>query len=304
MRYKGLDLNLLTALEALLTERNVSRAADRLNMSQSAASSALSRLREQLNDELLIPVGRSLKLSKRSEALLPRVRSILANIESEVMSVASPDPTKESRLIRIMASDYVASAVLAEGLARISENAPGLDFEIVPVTDYPASAIESYEIDLLITLDLYISKDHPSVKYFEDDYVAVCCASVAKYFSGLTVEAYGDAPQVAVKLRPSGNFTYDHYFLERQGFRKKVVSTVSSHALIPYFIISTDRIATLQRRQADSFCRHFNLRILELPILIPPIREAFQWHQSNNGDKVIQYVVERLVDIAADGSYG
>ena len=300
MRYKGIDLNLVAALEVLLTERNVTRAAVRLNLSQSATSSALARLREQLNDALLVQAGRDLRRSAFAEELLPKLRAILAQVDSNLINVRVGDPRKAHRLVRIMASDYVALTMLGRCFAAVSAEAPGITFDVVPVEDGPWKAIEDYSVDMLITLDLYVSDQHPSELFFEDDYVALACAGNAAVVDRLTLEEYLSLPHVSVRFQTEGALTHDERFLEQTGLQKAKAVTVRSHALVPYFIVGTQRIATLQRRQAAIFARLFPLKLLELPVQVPSIREVFQWHQSNDGDLVLNYLRQRFAEVARD----
>lgn len=295
MRFKGLDLNLLVALEILLTEQSVSRAAIRMNLSQSAMSSALSRLRDQFADDLLVPAGRGFHLSPRAHRLLPEVRAILARIEGGVLSRCSVSPAMAKRHIRFMASDYVSLTALAPGLRQLSTEAPGLTFDIVRMADQPFRAIEQYDIDLLVTYDLYVSRHHPSEQWFADDYVVLAWSQGKWTSENLNADAFSVAPQIAVRFEPRGSLTHDEILLSAQGISKNVVLTVPGHALIPHFLMGTDRIVTLQRRLATRFVQQFPLRIIELPVCISPGREAFQWHQSNDGDPVLQFVRQRLL---------
>ncbi len=120
MRFGRLDLNLLVALDALLTERSVSLAADRLCLSQSATSSALGRLREYFGDELLVVKGRHMILTARAEELIEPVRAVLEQIRSTIAIAPEFDPATADRQVRIMASDYTTQVLLAEALARIA----------------------------------------------------------------------------------------------------------------------------------------------------------------------------------------
>ncbi|MEO1190942.1 MAG: LysR family transcriptional regulator [Pseudomonadota bacterium] len=294
MRFKGHDLNLLAAAEVLLTERNVSRAAERLNLSQSATSSALARLREQFGDELLVPVGRGFRLSARAEQLLPRIRSILGRVEDEIIGGSILEPRDATRHIRLMASDYVSLTALAPGLAQLSREAPGLTFEITRMIDRPFVAIEQYDVDLLVAPDVFISQKHPSRIYFDDDYVILTSRDSPWLKGRMTPERYFEAPQVIVQFEFRGNPAHDDRFLEQQGHRKRVSLAVSSHALVPYFLVGSDRIATIHRKQAEIFTQLFPLVILELPIKIPGLTEMFQWHAANDDDAVLHYVRERL----------
>lgn len=300
MRYKGLDLNLLIALEVLLTERNVTRAAARLNLTQSATSSALARLREQLDDDLLVPAGRRFSLSPYAADILPRLRELLARIDFDILEKSGNDPSAARRRIRIMASDYVSLVMLGPCLAKLSAHAPGLVFDIVRITDTPYAAIESYSVDLLIAPDVFISNRHPSQEFFHDDYVGMSCIANQAAGSQMTLQQFLEAPHVTVRFQHNGNPTHDDRFFQRQGLYKTPAVSVPSHALIPYFLMGTGHIAVVQRKQAVDFCKTFPLKLFETPTKIPAIVEMFQWHHANDNDRVLRFVRDELRSAQAD----
>ncbi len=106
MRYKHLDLNLLVALNALLNERSISRAAVSLHLSQPAMSAALARLREHFKDELLVPNGRSMMLTARAQSLLQPVQHILLQIDSSISEAPVFEPKQSQRRFNVTVSDY------------------------------------------------------------------------------------------------------------------------------------------------------------------------------------------------------
>src|SRR3954464_7975342 len=132
MRYQRIDLNLLIALDALLAERNVTRAAERMHMTQSAMSGVLARLREYFDDQLLVPVGRAMKLTPRAESLIEPVRDILLKVDSTLGVRPEFEAATAQRHFVLIASDYVSNVLLAEVLRRIALVAPGLSFDVRP----------------------------------------------------------------------------------------------------------------------------------------------------------------------------
>ena len=169
MRFDGLDLNLLVALDILIDERNVSTAADRLCLSQSAMSSALKRLRDYFEDDLLVTCGRRMVLTPRAEDLASPVRNALLQIRSNVTRPQSFEPAVSERRFSIMLSDYMREVVLAPFLRDLAVTAPKLRFELWTPGDHPAEAIETGEVDLLINIDRYVSPHHPARLLLEDD---------------------------------------------------------------------------------------------------------------------------------------
>jgi LysR family transcriptional regulator, nod-box dependent transcriptional activator len=124
------DLNLLVALDALLTERNVTRAGNRLNLSQSAMSGALARLRHYFHDELLVPVGRQMALTPVAEGLVEPVRDILVRIRGTLGSKPQFDPLTATRHLSLAVSDYVVDILMADVLRRARHEAPHMTFEL------------------------------------------------------------------------------------------------------------------------------------------------------------------------------
>lgn len=125
MRLKGLDLNLLVALDILLDERSVSRAAERLHLSQPAASAALGRLRDYFEDELLVLHGKRMIPTAYAESLVPELKQILAHVDELIATSAEFDPASTERVFRLMGSDYIATILISAVVAKLHTAAPG-----------------------------------------------------------------------------------------------------------------------------------------------------------------------------------
>ena len=294
MRFERLDLNLLVALDALLTERSVSLAADRLCLSQSATSSALGRLREYFGDELLVLKGRSMILTARAEELIEPVRAVLEQIRTTI-AVAPPfDPATAERTIRMMASDYSTEVLLAAFLAGIQKTAPRMRFEIQQMNATPAEAIERGYIDLLLTIDVAISSDHPSQFLFEDDYVVVGDANNPAMLSPMTRQTYFDLGHVTPRFGQSRVPAFEDWFMRRQKQQRRVEVVAPTFLSIPGLLVGTQRIATMHRRMAEIVLKNGPLAMRETPFDIPVIRQAVQWNITNNSDLALRWVVEQL----------
>ena len=294
MRFGRLDLNLLVALDALLTERSVSLAADRLCLSQSATSSALGRLRDYFGDELLVVKGRNMILTARAEELIEPVRAVLEQIRSTIAIAPRFDPATADRQVRIMASDYTTQVLLAEALASIARDAPGIRFEIQPMSTSPTEALERGLIDLLVSIDFAVSADHPSQVLFEDDYVVVGDRDNPALQGEVTREAYFALGHVSARFGAARMPAFDEWFTRRQKQQRRIEVVAPSFLTLPGLVIGTRRITTMHRRLAMQVARAFPVAIRELPFAIPPIRQVVQWHLTNNNDRALRWVVERL----------
>lgn len=300
MRFQRLDLNLLVALEALLAERSVSLAAERICLSQSATSSALGRLREYFADELLVVKGRQMVLTARAEGLIEPVRAVLEQIRTTIALSPPFDPGTSDRKIRLMASDYLTEVLLANALSALLEDAPQMQFEIAPMADSLVDALERGTVDILMTIDYAISADHPSQILFEDDYVVVGWTESTAMQREMTRELYFSLGHVTARFGLARTPVFEDWFVRRQPQQRRVEVVAPSFLAVPSFIIGSNRIATMHRRLATKLSAYLPLTIKEVPLEIPRIREAVQWHISNNNDPAIRWVVERLVAVAAE----
>lgn len=302
MRFQRLDLNLLVALNALLTERSVSLAAERLCLSQSATSSALGRLRDYFGDELMVVRGRNMVLTARAEELIEPVRAVLEQISSTIAVAPEFDPLTSDRQIRIMASDYATEVLLADVLRDMTTTAPLMRFEIQPMLDQPVEALDRNMIDLLLTIDTSLGADHPSRILFEDDHVVVGWDQNPAMHEPMTRDLYFSLSHVTSRFGKSRVPAFEDSFMRRMKQQRQVDVIAPSFLSVPGLVAGTNRIATMHRRLARHFASFGPLVIRELPFFVPPIREAVQWHIATNNDACLRWVMERIVLIASESN--
>ncbi|MFT3907263.1 MAG: LysR family transcriptional regulator [Steroidobacteraceae bacterium] len=298
MHFRKLDLNLLVALDALLSERNVSRAAERLYLSQSAASGALARLREYFHDELLTPMGRQLVLTPLAETLLPSVRAILRQIHETIESKPAFDPAQSERRFRIMASDYTTTVLLAEALRRIEALAPGLSFDMVPQSETPADSLERGEVELVVVPEAYVSQAHPAATLFEDSFVCVVWNENSEVGSELSWEQYLQLGHVVARFGRARMPAFDEWFLNRYGYARRIEVVTTQFNTLPHLVIGTRRVATVHRRLAQMYVKYLPLRIVTPPVEFPTIVESLQWHAGQERDPAMQWLRGRLLEAA------
>lgn len=298
MRFGRLDLNLLVALDALLTEKSVSLAADRLCLSQSATSSALGRLRDYFGDELLVVRGRQMVLTARAESLVEPVRAVLEQVRSTIAVAPQFDPATADRQIRIMASDYSTEVLLATVALEFERTAPGIRLEIQPMNDQPVDSLERNQIDLLLTIDFAVSSEHPTEALFEDDYVVVGWNENPAMQEEMTKQLYFSLGHITSRFGKARIPAFEDAFMRRQKQSRRVEVVAPSFLSLPGLIIGSNRIATMHRRLATRLSGVLPLTIRELPFSVPPIREVLQWHVANSNDTGLRWVVERIMALA------
>jgi LysR family transcriptional regulator, nod-box dependent transcriptional activator len=298
MRYEKLDLNLLVALDALLQERNVSLASERLRLSQSATSNALGRLRYYFEDDLLVLKGRHMVLTPRGEELVEPVGAVLAQIKNTIAKVNPFVPAESDRTIVIQASDYTVEVLLHHAMVIFAAEAPNMRFEFWPMGDNLIEELQRGQADLLITLDTVISTEHPWVSLFSDGFVVVGWSENPFLTEEMTQEKYEKLGHVMVRFGKTRAPSFEEWALKSQSVTRRVEVVAPSFTSVPGFLIGSHRIATMHRRLAERLSRTLPLKIMEIPFEIPPISQAVQWAISNDKDPAIRWVVQRLQQIS------
>ena len=298
MRLKGLDLNLLVALNILLEERSVSRAAERLHVSQPAVSAALGRLREYFNDELLVLHGKRMIPTSYAESLQPEVGRILANVDGMISMSAKFDPARSERVFRIMASDYIATALLIPLAAEFERIAPDVKLDVILPDDAIAIEFEHGNIDVVITPDEFMIGQHPSVLLFEEPHVVVGCGSNPLFNAEVGEKELFEADHVGVRLGPDRILTLTERNIEALGGPRKMVIFAPNFSVVPWFLVGTNRLAVMQERFAETYKRVLSLRTAPLPFEFPPMRVMAQWRSARAADLGLLWLVERLQGLA------
>src|SRR5580658_4699424 len=162
MNLNRLDLNLLVALDVLLSERSITHAAERLNLSPSATSGALARLRVYFDDELLTQIGRRMVPTPLGESLETSVRDCLLHVQATVDIRPQFDPLKSKRNFRLMMSDYVSTVLMPAALRRLQREAPGITIELIGNENEPWEALARGEIEFLVLPQNFIRAGHPA----------------------------------------------------------------------------------------------------------------------------------------------
>jgi len=301
MRFNKLDLNLLVALDALLTERNISRAGQRIHLSQPATSNALSRLRDYFQDELLIPQGRQLILSARAQELIGPVKEVLMRIDSTIATQPTFEPADAIRKFVLLMSDYSASVFIPSLIQRLYERAPGVSLDLRLLDERPLEQLETSEVDLLIIPSQYVSDLHPSKPLFEEEYMCVTWIGNTRIKDQLTFDEYVESGHVAGSYSVSSKRApaFDSWFLERYGVKRRVEVSAPTLAALPQMLIGTNRIATVHKRIAQHAEKTLPIRLWNPPIEIPTMVQTLQWHKHRTSDPALQWLIGQALEVGA-----
>jgi len=284
MDWKAIDLNLLVVFQAILDQRGVTRAGEKLGLSQPAMSAALARLRDLFGDPLFVRSGLEMRPTPRALELAGPVGSVLASIATDVLQRAGFDPATTRKTFTIVTPDVGEVHFLPPLLARMSRDAPHASLRTIarPAVE-TASALISGEADLALG---YFPDLHKA-GFFQQKLLeipVVCLARKNHPTIGqrMTLKEYLSAPHALV--RPDGRGEeLDRMFAPRHTPRRVVVEVYHVMSLLP-ILESSDLIAVVPRDVAHTCARYANLRIVELPFAGPSITVHQFWHERFHKD--------------------
>ena len=297
MNIYNFDLNLLRVLDALLRERNVSRAAQRLSLSQPAVSNALGRLRELLDDPLLVRVGRAMQPTPRALSLETPIRDALQQIEHTLNAGDCFDPATSRQRFVIAVTDYVELICMPPLMAHLAQVAPGIQLAIEHLTpSLPAEALDNGELDLVLgrflevparfhrrhwadeTLQVALRKDHPLVSGTLD---------LMAFLRLRHLWVHGGQTRGMVDQ-----------WLEDHDLSREVVYTTPNYLQAAHIVASSDLAAVLPTQLARYFAELLPLQLFELPFEPGTFQLDIVSIAQRERDAALQWMIEQIVTIA------
>ena len=299
MDLSRIDLNLLVALDALLTERHVSRAAARVGLSQPGMSSALARLRRLTGDPLLIREGPVLVPTARAEALAQPVREALAIVERALEDRPAFDPASDECTIRVSCSDYSAVLLIAPLMRRLTAEAPGVTIQIQPRSADPVRSLRRAETDLVIEPVAVMGEAPlPSRHLFEDRWLCCAWSGNPHLAGGLSAETFAGLGHIVYSMGRGTPMSLADDFLVRSGLRRRVEFSVESFFLAPLLLQGTELVALVLARVVPLLQRMADITVVPPPLPIPPIAQTMWWSPAHTSDPAHRWVRERIAAVA------
>jgi DNA-binding transcriptional LysR family regulator len=298
MNLRQFDLNLLVALDVLLEERNVTRAAERLYLSQPAMSGMLSRLRHAFGDELLVRVGRHLEPTEFAAGIAARVHECIRELENLLDATRPPfDPASDSREFRLCASDYAVLLLFGPILQRLTELAPHMSAHFVRLSLTVGERLAVGEVDFAV-LPAEIEPGLPSIPLFDDTWVCAAWAGHPALGDELTVETFLQQPHLSFNISDPGHFSIADEYLSKDGQARKIVGSTESFTAAPFLLRGTPLLTIVPRRLGERMRVAADIRLLELPFEIPPLREKLTWNPRFTSSPGHVWMREQLVEVA------
>ena len=310
MNVNRIDLNLLVYLDALLRERNVTQAANQLNLSQPAMSNGLRRLRELFDDPLLVRTSEGMTPTERALELEAIVREVLTSIDKAVQPRSEFEPAEAQRVFRIMASDYAEATLFPSVLAKLRESAPGITLDIMTPSDVSFLDVERGKVDMVInrfdsmpqsfhqihlwndTFTCVLNANHPLLDEFTlDNYLASDHVWVSKTGMGVGVGVNPDDVQ---------RLGWVDAALDRIGKKRQIRVFTRHYQAAMTLAEQNDLVVTLPTRAA--LLKRDNPRVVlrEPPLEIPPLELKMAWSPLLQHNPANRWLRKLIADTARE----
>lgn len=292
------DLNLLPVLLVMMEERNVTRAAERLGITQPALSNALNRLRETLNDPLFIRERYGMRPTPKAEQLAQVVGAALSSIDKVILGQQDFDPLNATRLFTLAPNSYVEFIMMPAIVARLRSCAPGIRLRLTPFgNDVTETGVISGNTDMVLGR-IVEPPDNLVVQHLMNEGLAcVIRADHPLVGENLSAEQYEQLKHVNVL--PPGRMRAGLYqALEQRGLRRQVAVSVTHFLAVPEMIAVTDYCATLPRLICQHLSRDQRLRIVPAPVDLGTFPVEMGWHARYRDDPAHRWFRTLITDTA------
>ncbi len=297
MNLRGVDLNLLAVFDAILQEGSITRAAERLDMSQPATSNALNRLRALLHDPLFVRQARGMTPTPRARQLAEPIREALTLIRHTLSEQWLFDYAHSEHRFRVAMSDYGDSVILPRLLDHLARVAPAVQVDVV-ANDHPAVAtdLRSGDLDLAIGNRPELEREFRSEGLLVEQFICMARADHPGIRDRLTLRRFAELHHVDVSHTRYLSRRIDEALAAEQ-LRRRVTATVPSFLSVAPIVAATDLIATIPWRAARAFAGTGGLRLIPPPVALDdaPVRQY--WHASTDTDPASKWLRRTILTL-------
>ncbi len=284
---RHLDFAMLMAFDVLMRELSVSRAAEKMYVTQSAMSHTLQRLRQHLDDPLLVKTPSGMKATGRAEALVEPVRAILRDAEHLLASGPDFDPNTSQQRFVVSGSDYIEVLILPRLVARVRELAPRIEIHVIrSEPEVLGSLIENNELDLAIGFEAMLNLPrHLTVsQLFDDRVVCIARRTTSKTSAELSLQEYLDRSQLLISSCDLNAVMVERR-LAKAGLERRVSLVVPNFLSAPFTVATTDLLLSLPGRVAEICLNLAPVTVLNMPLELPPYDLVMAWHPIRQTDR-------------------
>jgi DNA-binding transcriptional LysR family regulator len=297
-----LDLNLLVALDALLTERSVTRAAAQVDLGQSAMSHNLARLRDLFGDELLTRGPKGMRPTPRALALVEPVRIILSQIQALVSRDEAFDPRTAERTFRVGLPDSMEIMIVPALLAHLCGVAPGIRLRLHNIdSSQLLDDLDADRLDLAIGYGDFAKGQahHKRRLLFTETYLCMFNAERTGISSPISLEDYVRLPHLLTSLRSGERGVVDDA-LDKLGLQRTIVLTTPRFLVVPFLVARAPVVVTMHARLARFFAAQLGLSLSPPPVALQEIAVSLLWHASYDHDPAHAWLRRTVVRLIAE----
>lgn len=285
------NLNLLVYLDALLTERSVTKAARRLGITQSAMSHNLRQLRDIFGDPLLVRGRGGMQPTPRAEELAVPLRSGLQSLRRTLDGEPAFEPKQSTRRFVLAAGDAVAMLLLPVLLERMRQTGPNIDLDVVPFDGRRyGTQLETGEVDLAVSA---FFPDAPAIrmrKLRPESFVCVVRDGHPCVGETLDMATWAKLPHVLVSPQGTGGPGIVDRELAKHGLERRVAVRIRYFLAAPLLVARTDLVLTVTRSLAEMFATTVPVRLVEPPVELPTFSMGIGWHERVHKDPANQWI--------------
>lgn len=295
-----LDLNLLVALDAMLQERSVTRAAARIGIGQSAMSASLARLRRLFDDELLTRSPEGMRPTPRAIALAEPLRAVLRSVQALVHQEDHVDPATLERTFTVSLPDSLEILLGPRLIAYLRAHAPGIrlllrSVEAVRILD----ELDADRVDLALGFFSKGQVHHKQRLLYRESYVVLFNADLVNLSAPIGLEDYLRFPHVLTSLRETAHGVVDDA-LAALGRSRVLAVTTPRFLVVPFLVRAAPLLATMHARLATSFAGSLGLSVSPVPVSLAEVSVSMLWHASYDQDPAHRWMRNLLVRLAGE----
>lgn len=298
MNLFGIDLNLLVVFDALMTECHVTRAGERIGLSQPATSNALARLRNLTQDELFVRTNAGLKPTLVAIALAQQIQPALNQIQTALLQEKTFDPITSDRVFTIGMTDYVEFVLLPHLLEILETKAPNIKIQVRSGDrQHLLSLLDNGGVDLVCGLFPEQIAWHENQFLFQEQYVCVCRRDHPLIGDFLSLEDYLATSHLLVSIREDMVGRVDT-LLAAQKLRRRITISIPHFLVAPSILARTNLVATLAERVANEFANAQHLKVLPCPLPIKGFSVVMRWHRSTHNHPTYVWLRATVREVA------
>ena len=292
-----LDLKLLVVFDAILAERNISVAAERLELAQPTVSNALNRLRRITGDQLFVRTSHGMEPTLHAERIAQPLREVLATLRSTLKAPQRFDPPTAERTFTLFLTDLGEAYFLPRLLTRLRRQAPGVKLVTLPIPDRnPQSALENGEVDIAIGNLPRLRTGFYQQRLFREHYICIARADHPLFEGRMTVHKFGQASHAVVLPYGTGHGVVEQT-MNRLGLADRIMLRVQNFLVLPTVVASTDLVAIVPHSVAAELSAEHPLKLVAPPIPLPEFDIKQCWHKRFHTDAGNQWLRSQIAEL-------